>query len=79
MNSVKPIGRNFNIAFIKSTKRNKVTCLVITPKPDGKHHDLSKRVERHLGKKKAVSLAVELLTCCGAPENLVRQVKALCL
>ena len=56
-----------------------VACMVVTPyRGDGTRRiDASKKLERDLGRAKALQLAAELLAYCNAPADLVERVKAI--
>jgi hypothetical protein len=54
-----------------------VACLVITPKRRDGTTDVGAKVERNIGRAKAVQIASELLETCGAPAELLAQVRAL--
>ena len=61
----------------RPTREPYVACLVITPKHRNSKADVGAKVERNLGRAKAVQIAYELLSACNASENLLNQVHAL--
>ena len=61
----------------RPTRDGYVACLVITPKRRDGVTDAGAKVERNLGRAKAVQLAAELLGACGASADLLDQVRAL--
>ena len=67
---------SFIIDIKRPTSDGYVACLVITPKRRvGGATDVSAKMERNLGKAKAVQLSVELLTACGASTSLLEQIR----
>lgn len=71
--------RNFNVHVSKSDEPNSVAQLVIQRKnDDGSHgHNPSRRLSRHITKHKAIGLAIELLSKCDVPEELLQQLESL--
>lgn len=69
----------FIIGVKQPTREGHVACLVITPKFKGGEADVSAKVERNLGRTKAIELSLELLVACNIPEELLVQIRALSL
>ena len=67
----------FNIDIKPPARDPYVACLVVTPKLANGHADSGAKVERHIGREKAVQIAYELLESCGASEHLLGQVRDL--
>lgn len=67
----------FIIDIKRATREPFVACLVITPKSVDGSADLGAKVERNLGRGKAVQIAHELLAACGASDQLLAEVHAL--
>jgi hypothetical protein len=67
----------FIIDIKQPTRESYVACLVITPKNRDGKADTNAKVERNLGRVKAVQIAYELLSACEASENLLSQVQSL--
>lgn len=61
----------------RPTREPYVACLVITPKHRDGKADASAKVERNLGRAKAIQIAYELLSACNASKNLLSQVHTL--
>ena len=67
----------FIIDIKRQTREPYVACLVITPKHRNGNTDVNAKVERNLGKSKAVQIAYELLAACKASDSLLSQVHSL--
>jgi hypothetical protein len=58
----------------RPTREGYVACLVITPKRRDGVTDVAAKVERNLGRAKAIQIAADLLSYCEAPDDLVARV-----
>jgi hypothetical protein len=66
----------FIIDVLNPTDDRFVARLVITPYRDGTDKaDPDRKLERNVGKHRAVGLALELLTKCDVPVELLRQIE----
>jgi hypothetical protein len=64
------------ISVKNPTSKDSVACLVITPK----HKDKAKvkeKMERNLGREKAIQIAYKLLECCNADHRLLKQIETM--
>jgi hypothetical protein len=67
----------FTIDLKKPYKPGYVTCVVITPYKDDGSADVDNKLERDVGRDKALQLTADLLRYCNAPEQLIEAVRAL--
>lgn len=67
----------FIMNFKQPTCDGYVACMVVTPKLKGGDANLSAKMERNLGRSKAIDLALQLLEACDAPDEILAQIRAL--
>jgi hypothetical protein len=61
----------------RPTREGYVACLAVTPKHRNGDADVGAKIERNLGRKKAVQIVYELLAACNASDELLDQVRTL--